>query len=434
MAGDNHIVTFVVTGHSENNALPGTSARGSVIPVNAKIRSAVVLSTTRGAGEDFRLDATSGLDYVELEIKNGPSLVLHPDNAKALLQAQMSSEDATANGNAGVVVPSTLEWNFLDTQTTARGETRGVLGKVILSAIRVIEGPIVKIIETETVKAIIARFDDSVGGGVFQLSKSAPGCLKGVPPVSSPIAARPNGGPTLVLVHGTFSDTSGSFGKLWSEHPDCVDTLFEHYAGNVYALDHPTLGVSPVRNALMLVDALDVNSRLHLLTHSRGGLVAEVLARVCAQPVISEADEAAFKDDAELLADLKSLASLVRSKSIAIDRIVRVACPARGTLLASGRLDAYLSVLKWALELAQVPVAPELVDLLNGVAQTGLDPGAAPGLAAQVPDSSLIRWLHSPAAPLPGDLRVVSGDIKGDSLTSWLKLLLSDAFFGQTMT
>jgi hypothetical protein len=30
--------------------------------------------------------------------------------------------------------------------------------------------------------------------------------------------------------------------------------------------------------------------------------------------------------------------------------VVRVACPARGTLLASRRLDTYLSVLKWGLD------------------------------------------------------------------------------------
>ena len=36
-------------------------------------------------------------------------------------------------------------------------------------------------------------------------------------------------------------------------------------------------------------------------------------------------------------------------------------------LLASGRLDAYLSVLQWGLKLANVPVAPELVgpDVVN---------------------------------------------------------------------
>ena len=48
-----------------------------------------------------------------------------------------------------------------------------------------------------------------------------------------------------------------------------------------------------------------------------------------------------------------------------VERVVRVACPARGTTLASKRFDAYLSVLKWGLELGGVPVAPQLLDFLH---------------------------------------------------------------------
>ncbi|SAL34219.1 CHAT domain protein [Caballeronia choica] len=423
-------VTFLVTGRNERGAIPGAQARGTAVPVDAKIKDAVTLSTTRGAGDDFRLDATSGNHYVVLDIKDGPSLLLHPDNAKDLLNAQVSPDDVTVNGSGEVFVPSTLAWKGLATPASTRGVSRGALGKVFLSAIRVVEGPIEDAIEAAAIEKIIEHFDDSVGNGVFALSRTLPGQMKKADAAADDsILPRPDGTSVLFFIHGTFSDTSGSFGKLWSEHPEHVDKLFETYGDSVYALDHPTLGVSPIQNALTLVKALKGNNRLHLVTHSRGGLVAEVLARICANPVIGAADEAIFKDDAKSLAELQALAAEVKAKSVTVDRIVRVACPVRGTLLASNRLDAYLSVLKWTLELAQVPVAPALVELLTGVAQTGLDPKHAPGLAAQAPDSALIRWVHSPAAPLPGDLRVVSGDVKGDSVTSWLKTLLSDAFF-----
>jgi hypothetical protein len=68
----------------------------------------------------------------------------------------------------------------------------------------------------------------------------------------------------------------------------------------------------------------------------------------------------------------------VRAKGIHVERVVRVACPARGTLLASKRLDAYLSVLKWTLELAGVPVVPALVDFLTEVARRRADPPSCP--------------------------------------------------------
>jgi CHAT domain-containing protein len=98
-------------------------------------------------------------------------------------------------------------------------------------------------------------------------------------------------------------------------------------------------------------------------------------------------------------------------------------------LLASKRLDAYLSVLKWGLELASVPVAPELVDFLAEMARRRADPTELPGLEAMMPDSAVVQWLNSGSEPIPGQLRVVAGDIEGDSLSSWVKTLLSDAFY-----
>ena len=113
-----------------------------------------------------------------------------------------------------------------------------------------------------------------------------------------------------------------------------------------------------------------------------------------------------------------------------VERVVRVACPARGTLLASKRLDAYLSVLKWALELAGVPVLPALVDFLAEVARRRADPAELPGLAAMMPDSALVALAERRAdEPIAGELRVIAGDMQGDSIGSWLKTLLSDAFY-----
>ena len=70
------------------------------------------------------------------------------------------------------------------------------------------------------------------------------------------------------------------------------------------------------------------------------------------------ATDLAFFDAAGLAgqrAELQALGQAVAARGVRVQRIVRVACPARGTLLASRRLDAYLSVLKWSLELTGVP-------------------------------------------------------------------------------
>jgi tetratricopeptide (TPR) repeat protein len=113
-----------------------------------------------------------------------------------------------------------------------------------------------------------------------------------------------------------------------------------------------------------------------------------------------------------------------------VERVVRVACPARGTLLASKRLDAYLSVLKWTLELAGVPVVPTFVDLVAEVARRRADPQVIPGLAAMIPGAPMLEWLNAAPQALPGDLRVVSGDLqRGSTVGSWLKTLLADAYY-----
>ncbi|MGF6726696.1 hypothetical protein P3T43_006086 [Paraburkholderia sp. GAS41] len=82
-----------------------------------------------------------------LDVKDGPSLILSPDNARALLKAPVPPKDRTANGNDEVVVPTTLEWSGLRNPAAVRGVHRGDLGKVVLSAIRIITAP--SVTETE---------------------------------------------------------------------------------------------------------------------------------------------------------------------------------------------------------------------------------------------------------------------------------------------
>ena len=45
------------------------------------------------------------------------------------------------------------------------------------------------------------------------------------------------------------------------------------------------------------------------------------------------------------------------------------------------------------------------------------------------PDSPVVQWLNGGGEPIPGQLRVLAGDIEGDSITSWVKTLLADAFY-----
>ena len=435
-------ITFVLRGAIDAGAgAPAT--RGASAPalpaglLRGQVRHALRMPALRGggggSGGETRVQALPGRDVVVLHVAGGPSLVLHPESARALMRAQqpgLARSRGTAAPDGDVSVPTQLAWPGLEPAGgDTRGRSRGLLGDALLSGLEIISGVAGDALAEVAAEQLAARVDAQVEPGLYALQAASLVRLKGSG--AKPLAALPSSlaaaGPLLVFVHGTFSNTASAFGKLWALHPQRVAALFQHYGQRVYALDHATLGVGPVTNALALAQALPKGARVHLVTHSRGGLVAEVLARAAANPSLAGEDLAAFS--AGERRELAALGAELGRKGVRVERIVRVACPARGTLLASKRLDAYLSVFKWTLELAALPVLPELVDFLAAVAQQRTDPDTLPGLAAQVPDSALIQWLHAADEPLPGELRVVAGDVQGDSVGSWLKTLVADSFY-----
>ncbi|HEY7240512.1 MAG TPA: type VI secretion system baseplate subunit TssF, partial [Burkholderiales bacterium] len=384
-------------------------------------------SLRRAGGGEVELTAVPEQDVVALHLTNGPTLYLHAESARDLFLGQVpdaSSRGATQVDAGKIRIPAQLAWNRLDQAGATRGATRGLFGDALLKLVEVIREPAA----TLAAREIVAHVDDQVDEGVYQLDPERLDALKG----GQRIASIPDSGqePILVFIHGTFSTTKGTFDKLWAQHPQRVQKLFENYKGRVFALDHRTLGQSPTENALTLANVLPKGPPIHLVTHSRGGLVAETLARACGTGPAKPADLEALFPGEEYEQQRRDLAELsARAQGLKLGRIVRVACPARGTLLASKRLDAYLSVFKWTLELAHIPVAPQIVDFLAAVAQRRTDPKEIPGLAAQIPDSPLVQWLHAPTDRIAGELRVVAGDIATDSLGSWVKVLLSDSFF-----
>jgi len=430
-AGD---ITFVVPGQPEAAPAVRSATRGTV-------KASVRVGTQRSGAAPVRVTARPGQDVVVLSIANGPTLVLHPADARDLMQAQggtarRSALAAPAGRGRGaaapadVEVPTQLGWPGLEAQGT-RGNTRGWMGQVLLSGFQVLTGVATDAAAKLVVAAATKKVDGKVDAGVYRLSADVLEPLKGSGRKLDAVPAADDGGPMLVLVHGTFSDTVGTFAKLWTLHNATVRQLFSSYGERIYGLDHPTLGASPIANALTLVRAMPPGARIHLVTHSRGGLVAEVLVRACSGAPLGNAVLEQFGGEpyADHRADLRALVKEAQAKGLRIERVVRVGCPARGTLLASKRLDAYLSILNWCLELANIPVVPEVVDFLHEVARRRSDPSELPGLEAMTPDSPVIAWVNSGIEPLASELRVVAGDIEADSIGSWVKTLLSDAFY-----
>jgi CHAT domain-containing protein len=270
-------------------------------------------------------------------------------------------------------------------------------------------------------------------------------------------------GPMLLLLHGTASSCTGSFGKLWDEKNiegrTARERLRSVYQDRVFAFEHLSLTESPITNAVALVERLPDHAELHLVSHSRGGLVGELLClgscanlddvlapdrlqelfaadrTIADQLGLSPLDTAAAqKRNSAYDADrekLSRLLDLLKQRQFRIRRFVRVACPARGTTLASGRLDRWLSMVSFLAEKATgIGLFGDGLDFLVGVVKERTDPRTLPGLEAMMPGSALTRLLNSGELQTAADVTVISGDIEGDSFWQKLKVMVTDWFYG----
>jgi len=398
-----------------------------------------------GAGDEIKV---AGSSVVRVELDNGFVLWSRVDDL-AHEYGALPSRDAGAAWEFSRLAPR-----------SASGGERGILGL----AIRVLEFFGVELAEKSAGKLGIKLEEKLLGDhppGLYRLDLVGNLALSAVADAEVlPV----NQGPTLVFLHGTASSTEGGFGKLWepgnTEGLRLRQALAPTYGNRVLALQHRTLSESPIANALALAKRLPAGAELHLVSHSRGGLVGEVLAlsgclnlaevltankvqilfaadRTLAPQLglAPLADDDAKARDAAYDADrqrLLELVALLAQKQLRITRFVRVACPARGTTLASGRLDRWLSVLDYLVNAATgFGLFGDSLDFLLAVVKERTDPRTLPGVEAMMPGSALTRLLNStPELVTCADLSVIAGDIQaGDGLWNTLKVLATDWFY-----
>lgn len=265
----------------------------------------------------------------------------------------------------------------------------------------------------------------------------------------------PTGQPILVFLHGTFSSTEGSFGKIWSENngDNLWDELVQTYGSHIYGLEHRTLTASPIENCLTLIRSLPKGCQLHLVSHSRGGLIGELLCRATYQsdrPPFTSEEISSFTGKQgtlpssiwNIVADgytkqqgqLTELNRLLIEKQPEIKRFVRVACPTRGTTLVSRKLDRYcnglLNIIGLFPPLKASPLYSFLKSFLLAVVKERTSPELLPGLEAQMPTSPLIRLLNLEQEPLAADLHVIKGDTEPKGMLKRIGMLFIDRFYG----
>lgn len=296
-------------------------------------------------------------------------------------------------------------------------------------------------------RAIEERLDQQPG--LYRWSGAADkGALLALPPGGLAEDADPKTAPMLVFVHGTGSSTLGSFGDLRTDQRGLWSILQRRYGERIFGFEHRTLSESPIDNAIALVRALPRGAHVSLVSHSRGGLVCDLLCLgdfdeliddYCypfpgtgapdpaeSRRVHGELDEA----HAAQREQLRELAHLLRERRVVVQRYVRCASPANGTLLASGNFDVFLSGLLTLIGAVPFffgsPLYSAFKRVVIEIAKNRTDPHLVPGIEAMLPDSPMARLLHeSPVQPGLA-MALIAGDTEGGNMLGRLGVLLTD--------
>ncbi len=246
----------------------------------------------------------------------------------------------------------------------------------------------------------------------------------------------------LLFLHGTGSSTSGSFASLYqveNQLNQTWPTLYQSYGGgNVLAFQHRTLTCSPLENVFELVSQLPSAIELDVVTHSRGGLVGDVLARFATDSAGFDKTErgvlelAGRKEDLYLI---NAIQQIMIAKKIKVSNMVRVACPANGTTLASQRLDFVLNVFLNLIGSAVGGVSNPGFQAFRSLVMTAVDskdnPAVLPGLEAMNPDSPFIKALNHLGTEIKvaSQLHVVGGSSELSVSFRGLIALVGKLFF-----
>jgi tetratricopeptide (TPR) repeat protein len=424
----------------------GSALRSTRTTVRAEFRP----GQFRSGSEVEARETVQADDVLELEFSDGLRLWLTADEYRQQLagDAQRGGEAPATDG----ALPVPTVW-----RTPVRAAERG-LGDVVLKSLKVLgidlAGATAKVIANR-LEAGDPASPKRPGPGLYRC-RATTGAFALAPATGADVPVSPDR-PVLVLLHGTMSSTWGSFGDLWT--PGRRETLAQlraHYGDDVFAFEHRTLTRSVIANALELANTLPEGARIDLLSHSRGGLVGELLCRANVtddQPCFDPADvdlagrlrdaadgtsDDAAADVAEALAqarqDLEALGATLARKKIRIGTFVRVACPALGTSLLSHRLDRWLGVIGSVGWLAPpgTPIADVAAwagDFIIAVLKEKANPRTFPGLAFFLPEAGLIRVLNNGQRAVDGRLAVVAGDIQPQGIWKRLLTLALDAFY-----
>lgn len=387
-----------------------------------------------GGGSDDRTDVgeLADDDIVEIRLEGGLKLW----QSVADTRADFSTSDRSVSDQA-LLVPRTIQFD-------GDSESRGA-ASYIVEGVKVFKSKFSDKAGEMTALTVAKHIEGKLNLGFWRCERDETGKSPTIKFSDQKMTAANAKKSVLVLIHGTFSSTMGSFSDLANTpdgQADLWHTFEAAFPGGIYALEHRSVTVDPIQNAIDLVKALPVGTKLTLLSHSRGGMVAELVGRAArvdpdtGQPI----DGAIFDENDYLIFDkadkstalLKELSAEINRKKIIVERTIRIAGPVGGTAIASKRLDRSLSVALNTFELIPALKASVAYSLLKSYLMGFVKAKneALPGLEAMMPSSPLVKLLNQADVLSAGTLHVVTGDNEGKGVFRKLRNLAVDLFFG----
>ncbi|MEU4218845.1 hypothetical protein [Actinoplanes sp. NPDC026623] len=312
------------------------------------------------------------------------------DEAQAVLEVDeygllrwhfaVDGADAGAGDRGGATQTFSIPVNPIELDGEDGPGERGLLGLGVRKALHVVRFPV------EFVAGRAARFAAGrweTRHRPYGLHRASPRYFAGEPdPADRGLF---DGGPVLLLIHGTFSVGRSGFAGIGADAA-LLRELSDRYAGRVVVFDHPSVHVDPDENARILLESLPPDRRtvVDVVAHSRGGLVARRLA----------APEAA---------------GAARRPPPVVRRMIHVATPNAGTPLAGPEhlgdlLDVFSNLVTLFTDEGSGAIASAVIEVVKQVATgalSGLD-----GLAAMDPAAPWLAGLN--AAPADPGTRVAA--------------------------
>ncbi len=304
---------------------------------------------------------------------------------------------ARAAGTAGRVTFSLGSATPTKPSTGRAGTRRGVFGAVLNG----IAGWVFKFVRKKITGSLIHHLERNIKHGLVRITSDIPsewsmlGQRALLPTTERAVATPPR---VLLLVHGTFSSTVGSFGGLAFSEPGLafLSAARSQYE-QIFGWDHSTLSATPEDNAKEIRDFLDrmwppgtTAPEIDVVAFSRGGLVFRTLLEQLLPGTRWTEQFRRVVFVASTLSGTK-LAQKQNWKAFItiLSNLAVAACRGVATLIPPAAVATV-----WV-----ETVARGIAVLVRFLATAALDSDAVPGLAAMDPDQKVIKALNRTVPP-----------------------------------